>query len=74
MIQATGKVAETLIEALKSHPVSLPLVVVNMLAMGAVGYVLYIVAERTTARDALIMELTRSCGVTKDQGTVPKAL
>jgi len=74
MIKATGEATKALVDGLKSHPVSLPLVVVNILAMGVVGYVLYVVAERTTARDALIMELTRSCGVTKDQGTVPKAL
>lgn len=61
MIHATGKVAETVIEGLKSQPLALPLVIINIMALGIVGYVLWIAAARSEARDALITELAKNC-------------
>lgn len=62
MIHATGKVAQTVVDGLRSSPLALPLVVVNVLCLAVIGYMLYVIAERTTARDALIIELATKCG------------
>jgi hypothetical protein len=64
MIKATGEMGKSVIEGLKQQPLALPLVVVNVLALALVGYVLWIIAERSEARDALITELAKGCVVT----------
>jgi hypothetical protein len=51
------------VEGLKSSPLALPLVVVNMLALVLVGYMLWVTAERAAARDALIADLAKNCQV-----------
>jgi len=56
MIQATGKVASSIVDGLKTQPLALPLVVINLLALGLVAYALHEIADRTRARDALIAE------------------
>jgi hypothetical protein len=61
MIQATGKVAHTLVEGLKNQPLALPLVVVNVLCLGVVAYVLHEISDRTAARDTLITKLAQEC-------------
>jgi hypothetical protein len=61
MIEVTGKVAHTVVEGLKTQPLALPLVVINVLCLCVIGYVLYVVAARTVARDELIVKLAHEC-------------
>lgn len=61
MIQATGKVAATLVEGLKGSPLALPLVIVNCICLGIVAYVLFHVANASVRRDVLIADLAKSC-------------
>jgi hypothetical protein len=61
MIQATGKVATSVVEGLKNQPLALPLVVINLLALGLVAYTLHRISERTEARDTLITKLAMEC-------------
>jgi hypothetical protein len=41
--------------------VGLAVVVINVLALGLVGYALHEISERTEARDALITKLAQEC-------------
>ena len=61
MIQATGKVATTVVEGLKAQPLALPLVVVNLLALGLVAFTLHEISKRSEARDLLITKLAQEC-------------
>jgi hypothetical protein len=61
MIHATGKVASSVVEGLKSQPLALPLVVVNLLALGLVAYVLHEISGATQRRDVLITDLAKHC-------------
>jgi hypothetical protein len=63
MVIKIDEAAKTVIEGLKSSPLALPLVVINMLCLGVVAYILYEVADRTKARDELIVALTENCKV-----------
>ena len=63
MIQVTGKVANTLVEALKNQPLALPVVLVNMMCLGLVAFSLYHIAERGAERDKLLGELMQKCKV-----------
>lgn len=63
MIQATGKVATTIVEGLKGQPLALPLVIVNLMALGIVAYTLHEIAEAGRARDMLITKLATECNV-----------
>ena len=61
MIQATGKVAHSLVEGLKAQPLGLAVVVINVVALCLVGYALHEISERTAARDSLIIKLAQEC-------------
>ena len=61
MIQATGKVATSVVEGLKAQPLALPLVVVNLLALGLVAFTLNEISKRSEARDTLILKLAQEC-------------
>jgi len=61
MIQATGKVAASVVEGLKAQPLGLAVVVINMLALGLVAFTLYKISERSEARDVLITKLAQEC-------------
>jgi hypothetical protein len=61
MIQATGKVAASVIEGLKASPLALPLVIVNLLALGLVAFTLQKISDRSEARDVLISKLAQEC-------------
>jgi len=61
MVHISGKLATEIIDALKTHPIALPLVVVNLMCLLIVGYTLHSVASRSTAKDTLIAELSRKC-------------
>jgi len=61
MIQATGKIATTLIDGLKQQPLALPVVVVNALCLGLVAYTLYTIAQRVEERDRLLAEMVQKC-------------
>ena len=61
MIKATGKVASDVIDGLKAQPLALPLVVVNLLALGLVAFTLNEISKRSEARDGLIIKLAQEC-------------
>jgi hypothetical protein len=61
MIHATGKVASSVVDGLKSQPLALPLVVVNLLALGLVAFTLNEISKRSEARDTLIIKLAQEC-------------
>jgi len=61
VIQASGKAAHTVAEALKSQPITLAVVVINLLCMVIVGFTLYSVAARATERDKLLAEVIQKC-------------
>jgi hypothetical protein len=61
MIQATGKVAGSIVDGLKAQPLGLAVVVINVVALCLVGYALHEISERTEARDALITKLAQEC-------------
>jgi len=61
MIQATGKVASSLVDGLKAQPLGLAVVVINVVALCLVGYALHEISQRTASRDALITKLAQEC-------------
>ena len=61
MIQATGKVAASVVEGLKGQPLALPLVVVNCVCLALMAYVLYQVSAATERRDEMLLGLIKSC-------------
>lgn len=62
MIKVPKEMATSVIDGLKSQPIALPLVVVNLCALAVVGFVLYTVAERSSARDVMLTEVIKNCG------------
>ncbi len=68
MIHVTGKVAGSIVDGLKGHPLAMTLVIVNVLCLTIVGYTLYQVAARSEARDALITKLAIECGIMRPKG------
>lgn len=62
MIEVPKELATSVVEGLKQQPIALPLVVVNLCALAVVGFVLYEVAERSSARDAMLTEMIKNCG------------
>jgi len=61
MIQATGKAAQTVAEALKNQPITLAVVVINLICMAIVGFTLYSVSLRVSERDKMFAELVQQC-------------
>ena len=61
MIQATGKVANTLVEALKNQPLALPVVLINIMCLGIVAFTLYSISNRVSERDKLLAEIIQKC-------------
>ena len=62
-IEETGKVATSVIESLKSQPLAIALIVINVMFLGGGGYVLLDIAKRasetTERKDALVAEMMR---------------
>jgi len=63
MIHATGKVASAVVEGLRGSPLALPLVIINMLALGLVGFTLHEISKRNESRDALLSKVIQDCSV-----------
>lgn len=63
MVKLPTEIIHSAVEGLKAQPLSLPLVIVNLMALIIVGYVMWIVADRTSARDVLITDLAKNCVV-----------
>ena len=62
MIKVPEKMATSVIEGLKQQgPLALPLVVVNLLALGLVAYTLHEISKRSEARDVVILKLAQEC-------------
>ena len=65
-IEEGAKVATTAIEALKSEPISLALIVMNIIFVAVLGLGMYWLNIRTTARyeaqDTLIHKILEQCG------------
>lgn len=64
-IEEGGKVAGGVVEGLKSQPLALALIVVNLLFLGAGAYVLNAVAglggAQNERKDALLSQLAKNC-------------
>lgn len=62
-IEETGKVATSVIESLKSQPLAIALIVINVMFLGGGGYILTDLAKRqgvaSERRDVLIAEMMR---------------
>jgi hypothetical protein len=65
-IEQTGKVATSVIESLKSQPLSIALIVINVLFLGFFAFVANGISARALRQDQghfeTIKELIRSCG------------
>jgi len=61
MIQATGKVANTLVEAMKNQPLALPVVLINIMCLAIVAYTLHSINSRVTERDKLLADVIQKC-------------
>jgi hypothetical protein len=69
MISAeAGKVASGVVEGLKSQPLALALIVVNVLFIGFMAFVISSLKEQGERKDALLGELARNCVVVKTPG------
>jgi hypothetical protein len=61
MIQVPKGAVQSVVNGLKEQPLALPLVVVNLLALGLVAYTLHEISKRSEARDVLIIKLAQEC-------------
>jgi len=62
MIQYTGKVVGEVTRGLSAAgPLALPLVIINCVCLGVVGFTLYHISSASERRDGLIAELAKSC-------------
>jgi len=61
MIQATGEAAKTVADALKNQPITLAVVVINVICMIIVGFTIYSVSLRVSERDKMFAELVQKC-------------
>jgi hypothetical protein len=61
-IEATGKVATGAIDALRSQPLALALILINLAFLAFGGWTLKLVADRSAARDTALIKLAdRDC-------------
>ena len=58
-----GKVATSTVEALKSQPLALALIIVNVLFLAFMMFIIHSLKETTERKDALLSELARNCVV-----------
>jgi hypothetical protein len=63
MVKIVAKTATELVDALKGHPIALPLVIINLMCIGVVLYTLYVVAARSAERDKLLVDIIKECNV-----------
>ena len=75
-VEEGGKVATSVIESMKSQPLALAVIVVNVLFLVAGLWFLHEIAALTSARqqrsDQLLVELVRDCGGAAKQQPQPK--
>jgi hypothetical protein len=64
MIVNGGKVAVSVIDGMKSHPIALGLVIINVLFVLVTAYWMYLVGQSTLRKDALLTEMAKSCLIT----------
>ena len=62
MIEKVGEVAVSTVDALKSQPLVLGFIVLNMLFLLVVVYMLMKISDATAARDVLIRECIQQKG------------
>lgn len=60
--------ARGLIEALKTNPLALALVVINVLFLGVMLYLIHTVQQQTERKDELMRELAHDCLVAAPKG------
>lgn len=63
-----GKVATSTIDALKSQPLALALIVVNVLFLAFVMFIIHSLKEQGERKDALLGDLARNCTVAAPKG------
>lgn len=66
-IEEGGKVAHGIVEGLKSQPLALAIIVINVLFLGFMVYITHSLKEQTERKDALLSDLARNCVVMKSQ-------
>ena len=68
--EGVTKVAGEMVEGLKSTPLAIALLAVNITFLGFAAFVLYMIGTNASVRDKTQMELI--AGLVKDCRTVPK--
>jgi hypothetical protein len=66
-----GKVASGVVEGLKSQPLALAMVVINVLFIGFMSFVIHALREQGERKDALLGDLARNCTVVRSQQDQP---
>jgi hypothetical protein len=66
-LEEGGKVATATVESLKSQPLALALIVINLLFIGFVSFVLYSLKDQAERKDALLGDLARHCVLVKPE-------
>jgi hypothetical protein len=66
-LEEGGKVATATVESLKSQPLALALIVINVLFIGFVSFVLHSLKDQAERKDALLGDLARHCVLVKPE-------
>jgi hypothetical protein len=66
-LEEGGKVAGGIVEGLKSQPLALALIVINVLFLGFMGFIIHSLKEQGERKDALLGDLARNCTIVKSQ-------
>jgi hypothetical protein len=67
IVEEGGKVATGIIEGLKTQPLALALIVINVLFLGFMAFIIHSLKEQAERKDALLGDLARNCTVVKSQ-------
>ena len=77
-IEEGGKALGGIVDAMRSAPLALALILVNIIFIGFMTYVLHEIAEnqrlRSAASESLLTQLVRECVLKKDQQSFMKLL
>ena len=70
-VEESGKVASSIVDALRNQPLALALIVVNVLFLGVAGYFMHVFFQElgvaSTRKDEMITQLVSICTEKKTQ-------
>jgi hypothetical protein len=66
-LEEGGKVATGIVDNLKTQPLALAILVINVLFLGFMGFIIHSLKEQAERKDALLGDLARHCVVVKPQ-------